>query len=78
MDWMSLLMVFLGLVGGNDVLGGYDLGSKNLFAGFFRRFDVESKPIRLGATWFQRGNHVLLEGTVNFDAFSQYPRLYAS
>jgi hypothetical protein len=74
--------VFIGLIcglaGDTDLLVGYDLGSKNAFAGAQHRFEIDAKPVRVGATWFQNGNHVILEGAVNFSALSQFPRLCAT
>lgn len=64
--------------GDTDLMLGYDAGSKNAFAGARGRFDIEGKPISLGALWFQKGNHVTLEGKANFNALSPFPRLWAT
>eukprot|EP00884_Botryococcus_braunii_P002942 jgi/Botrbrau1/12649/Bobra.67_1s0015.1 len=72
------LLTFEMQEGSTDFLLGYDAGSKNLFAGAHHRFEIDNKPVRVGGTWFNKGNHVVLEGTLNLDALSQYPRLWAT
>jgi hypothetical protein len=64
--------------GNTDFILGYDAGAKSAFAGAHYNTDVSGKPVSLGATWFQRGNHIRAEGKVRFDSLTEYPALSAS
>lgn len=49
---------------------GYDAGVKGAFASVTGDTNVSNKDVRATATWFQKGNHIRTEASVNLDGRS--------
>ena len=49
---------------------GYDAGVKGAFASVTGDTTVSNKDVRATGTWFQKGNHIRTEASVNLDGRS--------
>jgi hypothetical protein len=53
-----------------NLLLGYDAGVKGPFAGVTGDTNVSNKDVRASALWFQKGNHIRTEASINVDGRS--------
>ena len=60
----------ISFAGNLDLTLGYDAGVKGAFASVTGVTNVSNKDARATATWFQKGNHVRTEASIELDGRS--------